>query len=167
MTTQENIVHIPFADNKGRPIKGRSYIQYLATIDINETRAELDRLLGPVPNPIPNIPVGTFVAHDHFGFGETFEPVREGGRAGHKVEVLFDGEDETRIILLSYLEIEDVTAADADAERERLIAKRVNQPKKKAIKVALPPKQERVEFQDDEDDSNVPDWFQAELEELS
>lgn len=167
-TTQENIIRVPFADNKGRPIKGRSYIQYLATLDINDTRRELDRILGPVPNPIPNIPVGTFVAHDVFGFGETFEAVQEGGRAGHKVEVLFDDEDETRTILLSFLEIEDVSAADADAERERLIAERVSKPKKKAVKVALPPKKEQTEAsQDDDDDANVPDWFQAELDELS
>ena len=53
----------------------------------------------------------------------------------------------------------------ADAERERLIAERVSKPKKKAIKVALPPKKEQTEAsQDDDDDANVPDWFQAELD---
>ena len=170
----------------GRWTKGRGFFQWLATVDINETRRELDRLLGPVHSPIPAVPVGTFVAHDIFGFGYTAGPVLEGGHAGHKVDVAFEDDIEvddepTRRILLSFLEFDDVSATEAEDEKARLIAERVGN----EVVVALPELDDVVEpdFTEGEetgddwieesddaesdDDSSAPEFVQVELSELS
>jgi len=176
----------------GRWTKGRGFFQWLMTVDINDTRRELDKLLGPVPNPIPAIPVGTFVAHDVFGFGYTAGPILEGGRAGHKVDVAFEDDIEAdsdgvvidepvRRILLSFLDFDDVSSTEAENEKNRLIAERVGH----SIEVALPELDEVVEpdFTEGEetgddwidnaedaetdDDSSTPEFVQAELSELS
>ena len=165
----------------GRSIRARGFFAWLATVDINETREALDNLLGPVHDPIPAIPVGTFVAHDVFGFGYTAGPVLEGGRAGHKVDVLFEDEEEPRRILLSFLDFDDVSSDEAEAEKDRLIAERVG----KEVTVCLPELDEVIEPDftegnetgddwvaetDDtevEDDTAAPEFVQAELSELS
>ena len=108
-------ITVPPAAASGRNLRGRSFFAYLATVDINETRKELNRILGPVHAPIPAIPLTTFVAHDILGFGYTASPVKEGGRAGHKIDVLFEDEEDPRTILLSFLDFEDVSADDAEA----------------------------------------------------
>jgi len=176
----------------GRWTKGRGFFQWLATVDINETRRELDRLLGPVHSPIPAVPVGTFVAHDIFGFGYTAGPVLEGGHAGHKVDIAFEDDIEfdadgvvtdepIRRILLSFLEFDDVSALEADNEKNRLIAERVGN----EVVVALPELDDVVEPDftegeetgddwidesddaDKDDDSSAPEFVQVELSELS
>ena len=191
-TLNPDTVTVKAGKATGRWTKGRGFFQWLMTVDINDTRRELDKLLGPVPNPIPAIPVGTFVAHDVFGFGYTAGPILEGGRAGHKVDVAFEDDIEAdsdgvvidepvRRILLSFLDFDDVSATEAENEKNRLIAERVGH----SIEVALPELDEVVEpdFTEGEetgddwidnaedaetdDDSSTPEFVQAELSELS
>ena len=191
-TLNPDTVTVKCGKASGRWTKGRGFFQWLMTVDINDTRRELDKLLGPVPNPIPAIPVGTFVAHDVFGFGYTAGPILEGGRAGHKVDVAFEDDIEAdsdgvvidepvRRILLSFLDFDDVSATEAENEKNRLIAERVGH----SIEVALPELDEVVEpdFTEGEetgddwidnaedaetdDDSSTPEFVQAELSELS
>ena len=178
--TAPSTITVPPAAASGRNLRGRSFFAYLATVDINETRKELNRILGPVHAPIPAIPLNTFVAHDILGFGYTASPVKEGGRAGHKIDVLFEDEEDPRTILLSFLEFEDVSADDAEAEKDRLIAERVG----KELTVCLPELDEVIEpeldgsdevgddWADEEDaeeadDAEAPADIQAELNELS
>lgn len=191
-TLNPDTVTVKAGKATGRWTKGRGFFQWLMTVDINDTRRELDKLLGPVPNPIPAIPVGTFVAHDVFGFGYTAGPILEGGRAGHKVDVAFEDDIEVdsdgvvidepvRRILLSFLDFDDVSSTEAENEKNRLIAERVGH----SIEVALPELDEVVEpdFTEGEetgddwidnaedaetdDDSSTPEFVQAELSELS
>jgi len=191
-TLNPDTVTVKGGKASGRWTKGRGFFQWLMTVDINDTRRELDKLLGPVPNPIPAIPVGTFVAHDVFGFGYTAGPILEGGRAGHKVDVAFEDDIEAdsngvvidepvRRILLSFLDFDDVSSTEAENEKNRLIAERVGH----SIEVALPELDEVVEpdFTEGEetgddwidnaedaetdDDSSTPEFVQAELSELS
>jgi len=191
-TLNPDTVTVKAGKATGRWTKGRGFFQWLMTVDINDTRRELDKLLGPVPNPIPAIPVGTFVAHDVFGFGYTAGPILEGGRAGHKVDVAFEDDIEAdsdgvvidepvRRILLSFLDFDDVSSTEAENEKNRLIAERVGH----SIEVALPELDEVVEpdFTEGEetgddwidnaedaetdDDSSTPEFVQAELSELS
>jgi len=191
-TLNPDTVAVKAGKATGRWTKGRGFFQWLMTVDINDTRRELDKLLGPVPNPIPAIPVGTFVAHDVFGFGYTAGPILEGGRAGHKVDVAFEDDIEAdsdgvvidepvRRILLSFLDFDDVSSTEAENEKNRLIAERVGH----SIEVALPELDEVVEpdFTEGEetgddwidnaedaetdDDSSTPEFVQAELSELS
>ncbi len=191
-TLNPDTVAVKAGKATGRWTKGRGFFQWLMTVDINDTRRELDKLLGPVPNPIPAIPVGTFVAHDVFGFGYTAGPILEGGRAGHKVDVAFEDDIEAdsdgvvidepvRRILLSFLDFDDVSSTEAEKEKNRLIAERVGH----SIEVALPELDEVVEpdFTEGEetgddwidnaedaetdDDSSTPEFVQAELSELS
>lgn len=173
----------------GRYTKGRGFFAYLMASGC--VKAELDALLGPVKSPIPAIPAGTFVAHDVFGFGFTAGPVLEGGRAGHKVDVAFEDEIEfdddgvvidepIRRILLSFLEIEDVSADEATDEKNRLIAERVG----KEVIVCLPELDEVLEPEltsgvetgdewvdsDDEEEDEAdatPTHIQVELEQLT
>ena len=191
-TLNPDTVTVKAGKATGRWTKGRGFFQWLMTVDIDDTRRELDKLLGPVPNPIPAIPVGTFVAHDVFGFGYTAGPILEGGRAGHKVDVAFEDDIEAdsdgvvidepvRRILLSFLDFDDVSSTEAENEKNRLIAERVGH----SIEVALPELDEVVEpdFTEGEetgddwidnaedaetdDDSSTPEFVQAELSELS
>ena len=191
-TLNPDTVTVKAGKATGRWTKGRGFFQWLMTVDIDDTRRELDKLLGPVPNPIPAIPVGTFVAHDVFGFGYTAGPILEGGRAGHKVDIAFEDDIEAdsdgvvidepvRRILLSFLDFDDVSSTEAENEKNRLIAERVGH----SIEVALPELDEVVEpdFTEGEetgddwidnaedaetdDDSSTPEFVQAELSELS
>ena len=173
----------------GRFTKARGFFAYLMASGC--VKAELDALLGPVKSPIPAIPVGTFVAHDIFGFGFTAGPVLEGGRAGHKVDIAFEDDIEVdddgvvtkapiRRILLSFLEFDDVSADEATDEKNRLIAERVG----KEVIVCLPELDEVIEPEltsgvetgdewvdsDDEEEDEVeatPTHIQAELEQLT
>jgi hypothetical protein len=174
----------------GRFTKARGFFSYLMASPC--VKAEMNRLLGPVHSPIPAVPVGTFVAHDIFGFGYTAGPVLEGGHAGHKVDIAFEDDIEfdadgvvidepIRRILLSFLEFDDVSADEEIDEKNRLIAERVGQP----IEVALPELDDVVEPDftegeetgddwidesddaDKDDDSSAPEFVQVELSELS